>query len=88
MKKRDLSKYYPPGYDYQRWNSYAIIALVVLAFAVLIAYSGRFSDAYSKLDWNRYHTEILSGSTFKLHLIVNSRSVFVFQSRPHCHQRR
>ena len=62
MKKRDLSKYYPPGYDYQRWNSYAIIALVVLAFAVLIAYSGRFSDAYSKLDWNRYHTEILSGS--------------------------
>ena len=61
MKKHDLSKYYPPGYNYEKWNSFAISALVILMFAILIAYSDRFSDAYSELDWNRYHTEILSG---------------------------
>ncbi len=62
MKKLDISKYYPPGYDRRKWNTFAIMALVALAFAVLVSYSGRFEQAYNMLHWNLNHTEIISGS--------------------------
>ena len=54
MKKRDLSKYYPPGFDYERWNTFAVLALVILLLAVLITYSSKYSYAYSLLykDWH------------------------------------
>lgn len=49
MNKRGISRFYPPGYNYRRWNSAAAAALVILMLAVLIEYSSRYGRAFSLL---------------------------------------
>ena len=61
MKRLDISRFYPPGYDYGRWNGYAAMALAVCGIAQIILYSSAFSSAYGQLDWNWDHTRIVSG---------------------------
>ena len=62
MRKRDLSKYYPPGYDYQKWNSFAVVALVILFIALLLVYTNRYNSAWMGLNWNYNKTAIVDGS--------------------------
>ncbi len=47
MKKRDISRFYPPGYNYSDWNSYMVLVLVALAIANLVRYATRFDQAFS-----------------------------------------
>ena len=67
MKKRDLSKYYPPGFDYERWNGFAVLALVILLLAVLITYIGMiYKDFHHQIfdpeKKMKLFSDILAGS--------------------------
>ncbi len=59
--KRGITRFYPPGYDYEKWNGRAILLIVAMVMAQLIIYAGRFGAAFGDLYWNNDHTVIIDG---------------------------
>ena len=81
MKKHDISRFYPPGYDYGKWNCFAILTLVALAIANLIRYGNRFGRAYNSLNWNINHTYLIDTSIKMEHfrtIVQGSTAAFWF----------
>ena len=60
--KRDLSRYYPPGCDREKWNGMAVLGLIAMGFVQVVIYFYRFSMAYDMLNWDVKHTVIISGN--------------------------
>ena len=60
--KRDISRYYPPGCDREKWSGMAVLGLVAMGFAQLAIYFYRFSSAYDMLNWDNKHTVIINGN--------------------------